>query len=69
MNDTADKHAITKALQNFTDSSLAKNARNLLDDNEVPYAKTPAQDEKHALATVKHYRSLVPIASPHCEMP
>ena len=37
-------------------------ARNLLGDNEGPYAETPAQDEAHALATVKHYRSLVPMA-------
>ena len=37
-------------------------ARNLLDDNDGPYPKTPAQDEAHALATVKHYRSLVPMA-------
>ena len=37
-------------------------ARNLHDDNEGPYPATPAQDEEHALATVKHYRSLVPIA-------
>ncbi len=37
-------------------------ARNLLDDKEGPYPETPAQDHKHALATVKHYRSLVPLA-------
>ena len=37
-------------------------ARNLLDDNDGPYPETPEQDEKHALATVKHYRSLVPMA-------
>lgn len=37
-------------------------ARNLCDDNEDPYPETPAQDEEHALATVKHYRSLVPMA-------
>ena len=37
-------------------------ARNLLDDNNGPYPETPEQDEKHALATVKHYRSLVPMA-------
>ena len=37
-------------------------ARNLLGDNEGPYPATPAQDERHALATVKHYRSLVPMA-------
>lgn len=37
-------------------------ARNLLGDNQGPFAETPAKDEKHALATVKHYRSLVPMA-------
>ena len=37
-------------------------ARNLLDDNDGPYPDTPAQDEAHALATVKHYRGLVPMA-------
>lgn len=37
-------------------------ARNLLDDNDGPYPETPAQDEEHALATVKHYRGLVPMA-------
>ena len=37
-------------------------ARNLLDDNDGPYPETPEQDDKHALATVKHYRSLVPMA-------
>ena len=36
--------------------------RNLLEDNEGPYAATPEQDCKHSLATVKHYRSLVPMA-------
>jgi cellulose biosynthesis protein BcsQ len=37
-------------------------ARNLRGDNKGPYPATPAQDEEHALATVKHYRSLVPMA-------
>lgn len=37
-------------------------ARNLLRNEEGPYAKTPAQDKENALATVKHYRSLVPMA-------
>ena len=37
-------------------------ARNLRGDNKGPYPETPAQDEEYALATVKHYRSLVPIA-------
>ena len=40
----------------------AEYARNLLDDKEGPYPPTPSQDERHALATVKHYRSLVPMA-------
>ncbi len=37
-------------------------ARNLLAENRGPYAETPALDEKNALATVKHYRSLAPMA-------
>ena len=37
-------------------------ARNLLNDQEGPYPATPAEDRQHALATVKHYRSLVPMA-------
>ena len=37
-------------------------ARNLLDDKQGPYPVTPDQDVDHALATVKHYRSLVPMA-------
>ena len=37
-------------------------ARNLRGDKEGPYAETPERDEAHALATVKHYRSLVPMA-------
>ena len=37
-------------------------ARNLLDAHTGPYPATPAQDRQHALATVKHYRSLVPLA-------
>ena len=37
-------------------------ARSLLGDAKGPYPATPSRDEKHALATVKHYRSLVPMA-------
>ena len=36
-------------------------AINLLEDHEGPYPATPSQDTEHALATVKHYRSLVPM--------
>ena len=37
-------------------------SRNLMGNNEGPYPQTPAQDENYALATVKRYRSLVPMA-------
>lgn len=37
-------------------------ARNLLDDKQGPYPAKPTEDPEHALATVKHYRSLVPMA-------
>ena len=37
-------------------------ARNLLGDQKGPHPMTPTKDEKNALATVKHYRSLVPLA-------
>lgn len=37
-------------------------ATNLLNDTDGPYAPTPQTDERNALATMKHYRSLVPMA-------
>lgn len=37
-------------------------ARNLRGDEKGPYPATPKEDSAHALATVKHYRSLVPMA-------
>ncbi len=37
-------------------------ARNLLGDQKGPHPMTPTEDKKNALATVKHYRSLVPMA-------
>ena len=37
-------------------------ARNLLGDKQGPYPAKPTEDPEHALATVKHYRSLVPMA-------
>ncbi len=37
-------------------------ARNLLGNNQGPYPVKPTEDVEHALATVKHYRSLVPMA-------
>ena len=51
-----------KAYDKWVNRMPAEYARNLLDDKEGPYPATPSQDEQHALATVKHYRSLVPMA-------
>lgn len=51
-----------KAYDKWVNRMPAEYARNLCDDNEGPYPSTPAQDTEHALATVKHYRSLVPMA-------
>ncbi|RKU17067.1 chromosome partitioning protein [Candidatus Poribacteria bacterium] len=51
-----------KAYDKWVNRMPAEYARNLLDDHEGPYAENPAADKKNALATVKHYRSLVPMA-------
>ena len=51
-----------KAYDKWVNRMPAEYARNLCGDNEGPYPPTPAQDTEHALATVKHYRSLVPMA-------
>ncbi len=40
-------------------------ASNLLENITGPYAATPEQDAENALATMKHYRSLVPMAQEH----
>ncbi len=40
-------------------------ASNLLEKADGPYAATPQQDSENALATMKHYRSLVPMAQEH----
>lgn len=40
-------------------------ATNLLNDTDGPYAPTPQTDQQNALATMKHYRSLVPMAQEH----
>ncbi len=37
-------------------------ARSLLGDSRGPYPETPLHDTEHALASVRHYRSLVPLA-------
>ena len=51
-----------KAYDKWVNRMPGEYARNLLGDNKGPYAKTPTEDGKNALATVKHYRSLVPMA-------
>ena len=51
-----------KAYDKWVNRMPEEYARNLCGDNKGPYPATPAQDEEHALATVKHYRSLVPMA-------
>ena len=50
-----------KAYDKWVNRMPEEYARNLLGDEEGPYPETPAEDEEHALATVKHYRSLVPM--------
>lgn len=51
-----------KAYDKWVNRMPEEYARNLLGNNKAPYAKTPAEDKENALATVKHYRSLVPMA-------
>lgn len=51
-----------KAYDKWVNRMPAEYARNLLSNQKGPYAETPEDDEKNALATVKHYRSLVPMA-------
>ncbi|MYA70174.1 AAA family ATPase [Candidatus Poribacteria bacterium] len=51
-----------KAYDKWVNRMPVEYARNLLGNNEGPYARTPAEDKENALATVKHYRSLVPMA-------
>ena len=51
-----------KAYDKWVNRMPEEYARNLLGDEEGPYAATPQLDTQHALATVKHFRSLVPMA-------
>ena len=55
-------HRPVKAYDKWVNRMPEEYARKLLDENTGPYPATPAQDHQHALATVKHYRSLVPLA-------
>lgn len=51
-----------KAYNKWVNRMPEEYARNLLGNKKGPYAETPAQDKENALATVKHYRCLVPMA-------
>ncbi len=51
-----------KAYDQWVNRMPEEYARNLLGDHTGSYPPTPEQDAEHALATVKHYRSLVPMA-------
>lgn len=50
-----------KAYDKWVNRMPEEYARNLLDDERGPYPARPA-DDAHNLATVKHFRSLVPMA-------
>ena len=51
-----------KAYDKWVNRMPKEYARNLLDEKTGPYPRTPENDPQNALATVKHYRSLVPMA-------
>lgn len=51
-----------RAYDKWVNRMPAEYAKNLLGNQVGPYPQTPEKDEENALATVKHYRSLVPMA-------
>lgn len=51
-----------KAYDKWVNRMPEEYAQNLLENKIGPYAITPEEDSENALATVKHYRSLVPMA-------
>lgn len=51
-----------KAYDKWVNRMPEEYARNLLNKKTGPYAATPEEDSDNALATVKHYRSLIPMA-------
>lgn len=51
-----------KAYDKWVNRMPAEYARNLLGDDKGPYPPSPVQDKANALTTLKHYRSLVPMA-------
>lgn len=51
-----------KAYDKWVNRMPEEYARNLLENNTGPYAVTPEDDPENSLSTLKHYRSLVPMA-------
>ena len=51
-----------KAYDKWVNRMPEEYARNLLENNRGPYAGTPKEDPENSLATLKHYRSLIPMA-------
>ena len=51
-----------KAYDKWVNRMPAAYAENLLKRKEGPHPRSPSEDGKNALATLKHYRSLVPMA-------
>lgn len=51
-----------KAYDKWVNRMPTEYARNLLGNEEGPFPDSPMKDEDNALTTLKHYRSLVPMA-------
>lgn len=51
-----------KAYDKWVNRMPEEYARNLLENESGPYPATPEQDIQNSLVTLKHYRSLVPMA-------
>ena len=51
-----------KAYDKWVNRMPEEYAQNLLGDGKGPYAATPEKDNENSLATLKHYRSLIPMA-------
>lgn len=51
-----------KAYDRWVNRMPEEYARNLLDNKSGLYPATPEQDTRNSLATLKHYRSLIPMA-------
>ena len=51
-----------KAYDKWVNRMPEEYARNLLENSKGPYAVTPKDDPENSLATLKHYRSLIPMA-------